>query len=215
MTVYLFANGDLPQVGWIRPLLKQATAVIAANGGAAHLYRLGHPPDIIIGDLDSLPSNVQDWVDTAVTRIISFPAAKDETDLELALLYAVANYPDDIAVIGAFGGRLDQTLANILLLVHPDLSARRVELITPYERAWLVTEATKIRGQPGDTVSLIPLGGDVFILETTGLQWTLRNEKLTFGPARGVSNVMLSEEAAVSIESGVLLCIHTQQGWQR
>ncbi len=215
MTVLLFANGDLDEIDWIRPHLAQAAAVIAADGGSRHLWRLDHLPDLVIGDMDSLPQPVRQWLLSADVPFLQVPQEKDETDLELALLYAAEHYKDDIFIFAAFGGRLDQTLANILLLVHPSLSAVHVELLTPYERAWLVTADTEIRGEIGDTVSLIPLGGDAHIRSTRGLKWTLSEENLSFGPARGVSNTLSAPVAHLSISSGTLLCLHTRQTWKR
>ena len=63
----------------------------------------------------------------------ALPAAKDETDLELALLLAVERYPEPVVVLGAFGGRLDQHLANILLLTHEVVRDRPVKLVAPYQ----------------------------------------------------------------------------------
>jgi len=71
-----------------------------------------------------------------------------------------------------------------------------------------VTNAAAIDGEIGDTVSLIPLGGDVHLQKTSGLQWPLVDEILTFGLARGVSNVMVQRQATISVVSGTLLCIH-------
>lgn len=211
MTILIFANGIIEDVQWIRPYLGQATAIIAADGGTHHLHRLNHPPDVIIGDLDSLGPNLQAWLDQHDVQFITYPAAKDETDLELALLYAAQNYADEILLFGTLGGRLDQTLANILLLTHPQLNGRSIKLLTPNERAWLVTSQTTFNGQIGDTVSLIPLGGDVHIRATEGLQWPLQDEPLSFGLARGISNVLTQANAAIEIDSGTLLCIHTRQ----
>lgn len=215
MSVLIFANGDLDSVSWIRPYLAEATAVIAANGGTRHLWRLRHAPERVIGDLDSLPRDVQTWLAGKSVHVERSPAAKDETDLELALLYAASHYTDEIVVIGAFGGRLDQTLANVLLLAHPQMAGRRVTLMTAYERAWLVEDATEIHGAVGDAVSLIPLDGDVHVHATRGLRWPLRAETLRFGESRGISNAMTDPTAAVAITSGRLLCIHTYRAWGR
>lgn len=217
MTVLIFANGDLDEIAWIRPYLRSATAVIAADGGTNHLWRLGHLPDLVVGDLDSLSAETKQWLQTAgeSVSVRQAPEDKDETDLELALLHAVDRFADDIMIFAAFGGRLDQTLANILLLAHPGLVGRHIELVTPYERAWLVTKETEIHGEIGDTISLIPLGGEVWVQGTSGLTWPLNNEKLAFGPARGVSNTLSAPVAVVSIASGTLLCLHTRQSWLR
>lgn len=213
MSVLIFANGYIGEKGWLRPYLDDATAIIAANGGARHLLELGHLPDIVIGDMDSLAAEAQERLQRAGARFIGHPAEKDQTDLELALMYAAAHYSDTILLFGSLGGRLDQTLANILLLTHPALSGRRVQLLNRHERAWLIVTEGQISGAVGDIVSLVPLRGDVHVISTTGLHWPLRNERLAFGLARGISNVMTAELATVTIQSGYLLCIHTDQEW--
>jgi thiamine pyrophosphokinase len=177
------------------------------------LRALDRPPDVVVGDMDSLPEGIRPWLEarlgTADTEFVEYPPAKDETDLELALLLAATRFDDEIWLFGALGGRLDQTLANILLLASPTLEKRRIVMITEWEKAWLLTGKTEIHGTPGDMVSLIPLGGDVFMRATTGLQWPLIDERLTFGLARGVSNVMMADVATVVIRNGRLLCIHS------
>jgi thiamine pyrophosphokinase len=215
VTLLIFANGDIPEVAWIRPYLNESAVVIAADGGSSHLLRLDHPPDVLIGDLDSLPQEAQAWREEDSVNVFVYPHNKNETDLELALLHAIFHYEDDIQIFGALGGRLDQSLANIMLLAHPALTGRRVELVTEYQRAWLVLEHTEIRGEVGDLISLIPVGGEVLVKETTGLRWPLSNEVLSVGPARGVSNEMIAAEATIRVASGTLLCIHTRHEWDR
>jgi thiamine pyrophosphokinase len=215
LTILIFANGDVEDVDWIRPLLDRATAVIAADGGTRHLLRLRHLPDVVIGDLDSLPPDAQQILEAEGVAVHRYPHDKDETDLELALIYAVTNLNGEIQIIGAFGGRLDQTIANMMLLAHPALAERHVELVTEFQRAWLIKDTAIIEGEAGDTISLVPLGGEVVVGKTSGLRWPLENERLTVGPARGLSNEMTDAEARIVVEQGTLLCIHTRQTWQR
>lgn len=216
MAILIFANGDIEDVEWIQSYLSSPGTVIAADGGTRHLRRLDHLPDVVIGDLDSLRPENRAWLEEAGVQMHVYPHDKNETDLELALLHAVSHHEEgDILVFGAQGGRLDQTLANILLLAHPALAGRRVELVEQYQKAWLVTDRTEIVGEVGDTVSLIPLGGDVLVIETTGLRWPLSNEVLAFGPARGVSNEMTEARASIVIGEGTLLCLHNSRSWLR
>jgi thiamine pyrophosphokinase len=215
VTILIFANGDVGDVAWVKPYLSTATAVIAADGGTRHLWRLNHVPDLVIGDLDSLPEEAGVWLESGESAVRRYPHDKDETDLELALTYAVEHYEEPIAIIGASGGRLDQTLANIMLLAHPALAGRHVELLTEHQHAWLVTAETIIHGQAGDIVSLVPIGGPVHIRQTSGLRWQLQDEMLTFGMARGVSNTMTGSEAQIIVDEGHLLCIHTSGQWNR
>ena len=211
MALLIFANGVLDEVDWIRPYLAQATAVWAADGGSRHLFRLGHLPDKVIGDMDSLAPELQDWLTTNQIPFDQHPPEKDETDLELALLLAAERPEQDIWLFGLLGGRLDQMLANIFLISLPALAGKRVRLVTPTEQAWLVRRRTEFGGQVGDLVSLIPLAGDVTIASTTGLKWPLQAETLHFGAARGVSNCLIEPRASVTLTNGILFCVHATQ----
>ena len=221
--ILIFANGDLERgSGWLQPYLDGALLTIAADGGARHMLDLGVRAGVVIGDLDSLPAGVAAKWEAAGTRFLRHPAAKDETDLELALLYAREQYDVPVRVIAGLGGRLDQIFANVLLLMHPMLRNRDIRFVTAHQELW-IAGATRARGpveveivgEAGDTVSLIPLGGDARIVATSGLHWPLRDETLSFGPARGLSNVLLDDRARVRIGEGYLLLVHTEQGWQR
>lgn len=208
MTVLVFANGELNETAWLAPRLAQATAVIAADGGLRHLLALGRWPHVLIGDMDSLPAGAEDALPPGI-EIVRYGHDKDETDLELALRYAADHYPDPIEIVGAVGGRLDHTLANIALLAHPVLTGREVRLVEPHETLWLVTLRTEIHGHVGDIVSLLPLRDDVVVHRTTGLRWPLQDETLVFGQARGVSNELISPVATVAVATGQLICLHT------
>jgi thiamine pyrophosphokinase len=212
MNVLIFANGVMADLVWVRPYLETAAAILAADGGTRHLLALGHAPDVVIGDMDSLPPEAEVLIRESGAVALRYPESKDETDLELALLYAAEHYPEaDLLLFGAIGGRLDQTLANILLLAHPALAGRCVRLLEGRETAWLVDGETVIDGVAGDTVSLIPLDGAVHVAETQGLRWPLHDETLAFGPARGVSNQMVASRAVIRLRTGRLLCIHTRR----
>ena len=218
MPILLFANGDIENSAWLAKHLQSAHAVIAVDGGARHLQTHRKDPDVLIGDLDSLDPRKVEQLQNRGTKIIRYPAAKDETDLELALLYAVNQsiWEDQpLLIFGVLGGRLDQTLANILLLAHPQLTDRDVRILEEHQQAWLVSDSTQIHGQTGDMVSLVPLGGSVEIEQTIGLEWPLIKETLSFGPARGVSNRLTQPTATVKINRGQLLCIHTDRSWGR
>lgn len=209
MRIIIFANGimDDPRAEiarWVRP----GDTIIAADGGTRHALAAGLTPAHVIGDLDSLDATLRARLEAAGTEFHVHPPAKDETDLELALLWATEQSAEAILVLGALGGRPDQELANSLLLALPALAGREVLLVSG---EWAIRcirggETLILRGAPGDTVSLIPLGGDACGVTTTGLRYPLRDETLRFGPARGVSNVMAGEEATVTVCEGMVWC---------
>jgi thiamine pyrophosphokinase len=207
MHAIIFANGELQNPQSTRKLIKPDTRVIAANGGTRHVLAAGVTPDVVIGDLDSLPSDFQARIEAAGTQIVRFSPRKDETDLELALLHAAREGATEIVILAALGRRLDQTLANVLLLALPELNGIDARIVEGAQEAFLIQNEAAIAGQPGDTVSLIPLGGDAGGVTAEGLEWPLHEDILRFGPARGVSNVLAAEEAHVRVRHGLLLCV--------
>ena len=183
--------------------------VIAADGGANWLAAQGLLPDVLVGDMDSVTDEVSAATEVQGGRLVTAPQAKDETDLELALLEAVAMGAQRITVLGALGGRIDHALANVHLLALTALRGRDVRLYDGTSYLWLADSRTRVQGEPGDLVSLIPLGGDVRGVRTQGLAYPLRGETLFVGPARGTSNVMTGDEATIALEAGTLLVAHT------
>jgi thiamine pyrophosphokinase len=204
----VFANGlltgDLPA-----DLFQAGDLIIAADGGAQHCRRLGIHPQVLIGDLDSLDAEAIEYFRQAGARIIPHSRRKDHTDLELALLHAREAGAEEALVLGALGLRWDQTLANLLLPAAEGLSDLRIRLVDGLQEIFLVRpgEDTPVPGQPGDTVSLIPLGGDAAGITTLRLEYPLENGTLRFGSTRGVSNVLLEPGAAVRLDTGMLLCV--------
>ena len=210
MRVLIFANGELGDAQGVSRWLRWADRVLAADGGTRHALALGRTPDVVIGDLDSLGAMERALLVQAGTLVLPFSPRKDETDLELALSYAVREGASEIVILAALGGRLDQTLANLLLLALPELEGCHVRIVEGAQTAFLIrggTGAAVIEGQPGDVISLIPLAGDAPGVTTEGLEWPLNGETLRFGPARGVSNVLRATPAHVHLEQGLLLCV--------
>ncbi len=206
----IFANGELPDSAAASKLVQPGDFLVAADGGARRMSALGlRLPDLLIGDLDSLTEEHVLALRAGGTTVMQFPAEKDETDLELALLETARRGYGQILVVAALGGRLDQTLANIFLLALPELVGLDVRLHDGREEVSLIRAVGRIEGRAGETVSLLPLWGPAEGVRTTGLRYPLRGETLLPEHSRGISNEMLAEEAEVRLEKGLLLCIHS------
>ena len=202
-----------------------ADRVIAADFGAHHARAWGWPIDLLIGDLDSLPSAEIQAARAAGVQTVTAPAAKDETDLELAVTRALGDGATELVICGALGGRADHMLANVLLLACRELigveaviadgaqmlrllrgdAAQRDEPAQTAEGACLT-----LAGAPGDLLTLLPLAGDAEGVSTAGLLYPLADETLFFAHARGVSNVLDTAVARIWLRRGLLLVIHTR-----
>lgn len=207
--VVIFANGTFPDPKQARDLLRTEDVIIAVNGGTRHAWEAEVAPQLVVGDLDSLTDEEQERLRSSGAKVSSFSARKDRTDLELALLHAASEGADEIVVLAAIGGRLDQTIANLMLLTLPDLVGRDVRIVQGAETVLVIRDEALIEGKPGDTVSLIPVGGDAVGVTAEGLEWPLEDDTLSFGPARGVSNVLRAEQASIRVRQGLLLCVVT------
>lgn len=211
MSILIFANGDISSGNWLNHYLDNATAVVAADGGISYLDFLGLKPDFIIGDLDSAEDGLVQQLAGSGAQVLEYSRDKDETDLELALLFSLGINQEEILIFGGIGGRWDHSLANILLLAHPQLKDREITFVDKVQRLWLVQRHAEVRGSPGDLVSIIPIDSRVRVLFTKGLRWQLEDELLPLGPTRGVSNEMTSERAEITVAQGRFICVHTFQ----
>jgi thiamine pyrophosphokinase len=207
----IFANGTLPDLDAARRLLRPDDVLIAADGGTRHLLDLGRTPSIVIGDLDSITDEERRKMKEAGAEIVEHPRDKDETDLELALDYAVENGFREIVIVAALGARLDQTLGNLSLLTNLQRSTFNLKLDDGVESAQFCRARSEVQGRRGDLVSLIPWGGEVTGVRTEGLRWPLSDETLVPHKTRGISNEMTGDLAHIQIASGLLLIIHRRQ----
>jgi len=212
MKALILVNGELYKPDVLRSRISNGVfdLVIGADGGTRYAGILNVTPDAVVGDMDSLSKSERQSFGNA--EFVSYPAEKDETDLELALLYAQKKGAERIVIVGIMGGRMEMTIANIMLIAHMGLNSCRIELWQGEQTGWVIRPpGDDILGHPGDTVSLIPLGGDASGITTKGLKYSLTNEKLLFGAPRGVSNLLERTPAHIKLLEGILLAVHTPQ----
>jgi thiamine pyrophosphokinase len=141
------------------------------------------------------------------SRIIRFPEGKNETDTQLALEYAFDAVPDEIYVFGAFGIRIDHTLANISLLALGVKKGIQVKFIDEWCETFVVDGESTIEGEPGQTVSLLPLSDTVTGITIEGFEYPLNDGMMEIGVPYGVSNRLIAARGVISVKSGHLLVI--------
>lgn len=217
MKALIVADGDVSAAALAAALgapdEDQPVLVVAADGGALKAEKLGLPPAVVVGDLDSLAPAVVERLRRDGVEIQAHPPAKDRSDTELAVLEAIRRGADQLIIVGALGGRrIDHGLANVLLLTLPELAGRDVVLLDGQTALRVIgvdgAGHVTLGGRPGDIVSLLPLSPTVQGVTTDGLRYPLADEPLEQGSSRGLSNVMLGARADVATRSGRLAIIH-------
>ena len=199
--VIVVANAPL---SWSEPLVRlvqKAELVVATDGGANHLARIGVKPAAVVGDLDSIRPEVREWLGEAL--LVPRPD-QDHTDLHKTLAYVIDERgAQSVTVLGATGGRLDHALENLALLARWADRAE-VELRDETTRIVPVTTAATFAVAAGTTVSLLPVGRCERVW-TEGLRWPLAGEPLDLLARTGVCNQATAASVSVRVEGGTLL----------
>ena len=201
-TTAVVANGQIDSYEIIRPLIARHPKVVAVDGGLIHCQKMGIRPHLIVGDFDSCPHSLLAQYQ-GIPQVV-LPQDKNETDLEVAIKEAGGK---QITLYGAWGRRMDHSLANALLLARWPIAME-----TETERVFAIDRQVTLPCFAGQTLSLIPLYGPVSGIATQGLKWELRNGKMDQNFI-GISNICLGSQVEISIQTGPLLCCMLKEGF--
>lgn len=211
--ILIVGGGDLDRELLRHELADGPDLVIAADVGGEYLMELGTIPQVLVGDFDSIAPDFIQKMKKAEVELFIYPAAKDETDMELAVDLAITRGATEIRILGGTGGRLDHTLGNIGLLVKAYQKGVAAYLVDLCQELTITDNQIELRGQPGKAVSLIPLTPKVMGVTTKGLKFPLNDAELYFFRTRGIHNEFTGDAATVSLAEGILLLItFSQQG---
>jgi thiamine pyrophosphokinase len=208
--VVVVSGGEPPHVRAALAVPPGAT-VVAADRGLEHARALGLDVTVAVGDFDSVSPQAVAAAKAAGVRIERHPAAKDATDLELALDLAIEMAPRRILVVAGRGGRIDHELASVLLLASERYANVEIDAYVGEARIHVIRGRRELAGEPGELVTLLPAHGPARGVTTEGLAYPLRGETLEPGSTRGVSNVFVTATARVSVMDGVLLAIRPEE----
>ncbi len=199
MRILIIANGTEPSTGLMGSLRAACDRFIAADGGGNAAIRLGHNPDIVIGDLDSFSH-----ADAFHGELIQDPD-QETNDLEKALGFARKHKARRVDVLGATGKRLDHTLKNLSVMQQFDPFFDQLAFYDDIFFSRILPRDYRVSLPPGHLVSLFPLSGKVEGIITDGLKYPLRDETLENGRRDGTSNETLQADIRIRHRSGVLL----------
>ncbi len=209
MIALIFASGTLKKNTQLDLLLEQAGLLIAADGGANHCSDLGITPEILVGDLDSIDMAVLASYERGNVEIHRYPVNKNATDLELALDLAISRGASTVWMLGALGGRWDMSLSNIMLGASEKYANSDIRLLGDDFVMHILRpqQIYALKGKAGQTVSLLPLVGDVEEVNLTGFKYPLIDQTIRFGTSLGLSNVHTGDNSTVRFTKGTLLCV--------
>ena len=105
-------------------LPEPADLYVGVDAGSLRLLEHSLPLDWAIGDFDSVTPEELGRIKDLVERFLQAPAEKDDTDLELAVLAAIEQFPDasEILILGGLGGRFDHEIQIFYLVLQTRFS---------------------------------------------------------------------------------------------
>ena len=185
---------------------------IGVDRGSLLLIEQGICPDLAVGDFDSVSEKELALICSQSKEVLQAQPEKDDTDLELAVKAVFARYPQaQVTIFGAFGGRLDHTLANIFLPSNPE--------ITPYmQQIRLCNAQNELRYCPQGRHEIKPVAGMNYLafmpaddsrLTIEGAKYPL-NESNYFFKKVYASNEFIDEPVFLECQSGYVIVIYSK-----
>ncbi|MCL3780249.1 thiamine diphosphokinase [Prolixibacteraceae bacterium JC049] len=177
----IVANGEFPTHTIPLSLLKEAGCIICCDGATNKLSAAGFEPDIIVGDLDSISSELKALYAEKVVHVKS----QDDNDLTKAVNLACKKGFKNIAITGATGLRADHTIGNIFLLATY-IEKAVVTLFTDDGTFEAANKTTSFESFSGQQVSIFAVNPTTKI-SSKGLRYALNQMQLT-SPWMGTLN---------------------------
>ena len=114
---------------------RKSDFVIACDSGYLHAVKAGIIPDLLVSDFDSF-----DGILNPSMEVVRAVPEKDDTDTLMALKEAMRRGYDDIMIVGALGGRMDHTLANISLTAFAAKNGAICHLIDEHHQIFAIKD---------------------------------------------------------------------------
>ncbi|MGG3466626.1 thiamine diphosphokinase [Neobacillus pocheonensis] len=214
MNINILAGGPEDLFPDLREYNEENSIWVGVDRGVFHLLKMNIRPIIAFGDFDSVSSEELQFIENEVKELKRFRPEKDETDMELALQWALDQNPATIRIFGATGGRLDHLFANVHLLLNPFNANNPADilLIDRFNQVFLRGPGTytieKMKAKK--YISFVPLTLDVTGLTLKGFKFPLENQHISLGSTLCISNELISDYGTFSFSEGILIVIRSR-----
>ncbi len=213
MIINILGGGPIEFLPPLTPYQTEKDIWIGVDKGALTLLSHGIQPKHAFGDFDSVTAAELAIIEENVGDLHRFQPEKDETDMELAILWALEQSPQKIRLFAATGGRLDHFFANIQLLINPVLNgnATPIEIIDQTNLVFLKAPGSyEINKDPlMKYISFIPITAEVRSLSLQGFKYPLTNRHIPLGSTLCISNELINDYGNFSFSTGILMVVRS------
>ncbi len=194
----------------------QADYVIAVDKGLQFLYRNQVMPTHIVGDFDSVETELVEYYEKQTqVPIQKFRPEKDASDTEIALHLAIELGAEKVWIFGGTGSRLDHVMANIQILKIAHDQGIKAYLQDINNRISLAEKEVKLyKGDCfGDYFSIFPFGGIVEDISIEGAKYPLSHYRLCPNSSMCVSNELKENEVKITFPIGTIILMETRDSY--
>ncbi|WP_034755743.1 thiamine diphosphokinase [Rossellomorea vietnamensis] len=213
MEINIVAGGPDRYIPSLNKYCNDEAKWVGVDRGVYTLLEQKIEPSIAFGDFDSVNTEEWEMIQEKVREVNRYQPEKDETDLELALNWAIDQKPDKISIFGATGGRLDHFMGNLQLLMTPKLLEARikVEMIDVQNRLSLAEpgEHNVEKSPELQYISFVPVTENVDGITLTGFKYPLKNRNISRGSTLCISNELIQSSGTFSFSNGILMVIRS------
>jgi thiamine pyrophosphokinase len=172
--------------------------IICADGGLDTAKAAKLSPNLVIGDFDSAKCEPP-----ASVEVIRLQREKDDTDMMCAVKEGIRRGFQSLVLFGAAGGREDHTYANYCALEYISSQGRQGEMVMDHTHIFIMTRGRMLlRQMKGATVSVFPFGTGMCSVTYRGMKYRLEEGVLISNNPRGTSNVLINDDASITLHSG-------------
>jgi thiamine pyrophosphokinase len=187
---------------------------VGVDRGVLTLIENGIQPQLAFGDFDSVTPEELSVIKGKVKELNRFKPEKDETDMELALNWALEQSPERIQLFGATGGRLDHLFANVQLLIKPVLQKNpvQIEIIDRKNIVYIKSagEYTIQKNKRFKYISFIPITMEVKGITLKDFKYPLANRTIPIGSTLCISNELNNDYGTFSFTEGILMVVRSK-----
>lgn len=212
MFINIVAGGPEELLPNLKDFAENRDIWVGADRGVFYLLKREIKPRIAFGDFDSVSPEELKMIESQVEELKRFQSEKDETDMELALNWALEQKPEGIRLFGATGGRLDHFFANVQLLINPLIKKQaNIDVYDRNNHLFLkgAGRYTIERKAEEKYISFIPVTMDGINLTLVGFKYPLTNRHIPLGSTRCISNELIGDYGTFSFSEGILIVIRS------
>lgn len=215
MSKTVIISGGALDEGFVEKVLgeNEGACIIGVDRGVEYLYRHQIMPQYIVGDFDSIDSEIIAYYRNETNvPIREYNPIKDASDTEIAIRLGITLGSREIIILGATGGRLDHLWANVQTLSVACHAGVEAYILDTRNKIRVIDKPYKLKKAEayGPFLSVFSLMGEVFNFNLKGTKWPLSHHTLKPCDSLTVSNQFEEEEVEIDFSNGMLVVMETR-----